>query len=275
MLINSTIRKLLIAMVTVLLVTPAISPFIPSKTSLQTIERETNKETQAIQEKLISCKVFTPEGLYEAERKIPMDKLEALESMFDETAKAMRLLHNSDINNEEKEKAVEIIYKTVNTLKELQLIPDGITQNDMIKLLTGENKINLEICNESLIKFERVNIGCIIWGKGRTMYDKLYLFILDELSNDLHKKYPKIAKLLRKILYKLSEMDEKIPVTISILSGFCGGSIRLKVTGLLGTWNLYGGVSAVMIGFTGIWTEDFILGYAPFIGLEFYDPHST
>jgi len=30
-----------------------------------------------------------------------------------------------------------------------------------------------------------------------------------------------------------------------------------------------------MIGFTGVWTEDFILGYAPFVGLEMHDPHST
>ncbi len=132
-----------------------------------------------------------------------------------------------------------------------------------------------EIHDDSLIKFERVNIGCFIWGKGRMMYDKLYLFIIDELSSKLHKNYPKIAELLKKILYKLAEIDEKIPVTVSLLAGFCGGSMRVQVIGLLGTWDLYGGVSIIMIGFTGVWTEDFILGYAPFVGLEMYDPHST
>ena len=132
-----------------------------------------------------------------------------------------------------------------------------------------------EIHDDSLIKFERVNIGCFIWGKGRMMYDKLYLFIIDELSSKLHKNYPKIAELLKKILYKLAEIDEKIPVTVSLLAGFCGGSMRVQVIGLLGTWNLYGGVSIIMIGFTGILTEDFVFGYAPFVGLEMYNPYPT
>jgi len=132
-----------------------------------------------------------------------------------------------------------------------------------------------EIHDDSLIKFERVNIGCFIWGKGRMMHNKLYIYILDELSSELHKKYPKIAKLLSKIADKLSEIDAKIPVTISLLAGFCGKSMNLKVTGLLGTWDLYGGVSIIMIGFTGILTEDFVFGYAPFVGFEMYNPYPT
>jgi len=189
MLINSTRKWVCIALVVILLIVPITTPFISSKTSLQTINEE-NEKIHTISKKPVSCKA-------------------------------------------------------------------------------------LEISNDSLIKFERVNIGCFIWGKGRAMYNKLYLFILDELSSKLHKKYPKIAKLLSKIVDKLSEIDAKIPVTISLLAGFCGGSMRVQVIGLLGTWNLCGGVSITMIGFTGIWTEDFILGYAPFVGLEMYDPHST
>ena len=190
MLINSTKKWVCIALVVILLIMPATSPFISSKASLQPIEEE-NRRIDSISKKPISCEA-------------------------------------------------------------------------------------LEICNDSLIKFERVNVGCFIWGKGWIlMHGKLYLLILDELSNELHKKYPKIAKLLSKIADKLSEIDEKIPVTISLLAGFCGKSMNLKVTGLLGTWDLYGGVSIIMIGFTGILTEDFVFGYAPFVGLEMYNPYPT
>ncbi len=189
MLINSTKKWVCIALVVILLIMPATSPFISSKASLQPIKEE-NRRIDSISKKPISCEA-------------------------------------------------------------------------------------LEICNDSLIKFERVNVGCFIWGKGRMMHNKLYIYILDELSSELHKKYPKIAKLLSKIADKLSEIDAKIPVTVSLLAGFCGGSMRVQVIGLLGTWNLYGGVSITMIGFTGILTEDFVFGYAPFVGLEMYNPYPT
>ena len=137
--------------------------------------------------------------------------------------------------------------------------------------------IKLNINNEFLPKFEKANIGCFVWGEGKTACGRLYFIILDELGNDLHKKYPKLAALMEDIQDKLYKIDIEIPSMSSLLVTFSsyggGGPIDLKVIGLLGKQDLYGTMSGTMIGFTGIWTANLIIGYATFMGISFYNPY--
>ena len=276
MLINSIRKSMFVVLAIVIILTmPAIAPAISPKIAGKEIINN-EKEIKVTQKKFVSCKIFTPEGVYETEQRISVNELKNLESMLNETIEAIKILNDKNATIEEIECANEMIHKSAIELKRLGLIPSEISVNDIIKLLKGE-RIKLNINNKFLSKFEKANVGCFVLGKGQTVYSRLYFIILDELSNYLHKKYPKLAELIEDIQDTLYKIDRKIPSVFSLLLAFStfggGGPIDLRVTGLLGSWNLYGSVDGVMIGFTGIWTADLIIGYAAFIGIYFYNPY--
>ena len=278
MLINSTIGKSMFVVLAVILIMPAIAPAISPKIAEKEIINN-EKEIKVTQKKFVPCKVFTPEGVYGAKQRISVNELKNLKSMLNETIEAIKILNDKNATIEEIEYANGIIHKSAIELKRLGLIPDETSVNDIIKLLKGEDRIKLNINNEFLSKFEKANIGCFVLGKGQTVCGRLYFLILDELNNYLHKNYPKLAELIENIQDTLYKIDRKIPSMFSLLLAFStfggGGPIYLEVTGLLGSWNLYGAVDGVMIGFTGIWTADLIIGYASFIGIYFYNPYPT
>lgn len=280
--INSTIRNCLFVALAILLLTgPIISPAIsPSATSEIMTNRgmENNAKVQQVlsEKKIVPCKVFTPEGVYETEQEISLNELKNLKSMLNETAKAIQALQDENATIDEINDANKTIYETVVELKRLGLMPGEPSINDIIKLLEGRNRIKLNISSEFLSEFEKANTGCFVWGNGQIVTFRLYLALLETLRDNLYNKFPLISAIIGHVYEKLWEVNYKSPKMFTMLMAFGNypntGSMTVGTIGLLGGWSISGSIQGLVVGFTGIWLPDFVIGYSAFAGIYFCNP---
>jgi hypothetical protein len=263
------------------------------------------KNVEPINDELsdFSCFILTPNGVIKNTKNIPANEAQQISAMLKEAYKAFEILRNPESSTEQKSTANITINTVIMKLREHDLIPETMSNNQVREVMSGEFGKNFY---ERLIKKSRLNnfptnfqqngkwmhnTLCFVFWTGGDEYDSMHF-----LSSIPFDALMGIIDVLIKVglddiafnllcspllfLFSIPVVSPKflIPYAYGDLVPWgYGNSGSIETIGLLGKWDLSTDESSDrvrvnMIGGIGLWFINSAMGIVSqdFMGFAFY-----
>jgi hypothetical protein len=139
-----------------LLLSSISSPAIQMSTFTE-IEKNIENNNEALSE--FSCFISTPNGIIKNTKNIPVDEAQKISAITKEAHKSFEILESPDSTTEQKNDANKKVYTAIAKLREHELIPDKISNNQVRELISGEygKKVYEKTIKKSRLRSIQIN----------------------------------------------------------------------------------------------------------------------
>jgi hypothetical protein len=149
-------KKIFTIEATVLILGILLLSSINSPAILTNIFTGTQKNVENINDEIsdFSCYISTPDGIIKNTKNIPANEAQQISAMTKEAYKAFEILRNPELTTEQKNDANKTVDTAIKKLREHELIPETMSNNQVREVISGEFGKKVY---EKLIKKSRLN----------------------------------------------------------------------------------------------------------------------
>lgn len=237
-------------------------------------------------------KIFMPNEIKEIRKELTIHEIKELLHLFNETKEAIKLL-NKNISYGEKMKANKIIDTFLYKMKKNELL-GNLTVNQAKRIILGEHFQDVEIGGMDIKALSdlfrngwEINAFCYLFAEGPCGIYTIYPsnFVLYLIAYILTEYYPSSGPGWLALIFDLLFIFTAgliilsyfpHPTTIGLWEIMTLGIPRPRSNSVISTVGLLGmrekisriGITAITIGFTGIWFFKYAIGHCVFIAFK-------